>query len=48
MEKFNQNLCSLFDVEYTPEEMYRIPVENKQFYNASKMRIEIGVAMKDP
>jgi hypothetical protein len=47
-DKFNQNLCSLFDVEYTPEEMYRIPVEKDNSIMPVNMGIDIGVIGKEP
>lgn len=47
-DKSNQNLCSLFGVEYTPEEMYRIPVEKDNSIMPVNMGIDIGVLGKDP
>jgi hypothetical protein len=47
-DKFNQNLCSLFDVEYTPMEIYRIPVEKNISIMPSNIGIDIGVKGQDP
>jgi len=47
-DKFNQNLCSLFGVEYTPMELYRIPVEKNISIMPSNIGIDIGVKGQDP
>lgn len=46
-DKSNQNLCSLFDVEYAPMEIHRITVEKDSGILPVNIGIDIGVIGKD-